>query len=145
MRFLTQFAGILALALLAMSCAPQLKHSARTLSSEDIVGTWHSADRIKGASSEMVISVRADKSCAFENIPVYHHAEDKIKSISGGGHWDMISYIPSSSKTRLTKLTLYPDHLNISIVMDIVEVGENLGLKYSNDPESATVAVFTRK
>lgn len=132
------------LLVLGSACSKQeRKYLDRRPAPAELAGDWRSRDNVPGGSGkEIVIVLRADKSCEIVEVPIYDMSTRAYKTFTGSGRWIFNSSLLTKQGARVI---VGPYNTNLSAALEIMEEDGQLVLQYSTDPENPQAAYFKRK
>jgi len=125
------------------ACSKSKQYLDRRPAPAEIAGEWHSRDIIPGANGkEMIITLRADKTCDVVDLPLYDNATRAYKIVSGSGQW---IFNPSFHVKGGARIIVAPDSFKSTAATEVMMENGQIVLQYSTDPESSDMAYFRRK
>jgi hypothetical protein len=136
---------LVATVLLAFSpaCSKRGTYLNRTPAIAEVAGEWRSGDRIPGGKGgEMSIVLRDDKSCEIVEVPIYDETIRAYRIHSGRGQWFFSASIHTKQGARVI---VAPALSKFTAALEVMEANGRIVLQYATDPESPSVASFTRK
>lgn len=137
------FAASALLLVFGSACSKSKQYLDRRPTPTEVAGEWRSRDSVPGANGkEMMITLRADKTCDFADIPIYDDATRAYRIVSGSGQWIFNASFHVKGGARII---VAPYSSKSSAATEVMVENGQIVLQYSTDPESPNAAYFRRK